>query len=127
MAKVFLVDDHPDVRSVYEELLKMHSHAVESYSSAVDILQRVKSQRPDVLILDQNLPKLSGLQLLEVVRADRGLDSVYVVMYSGSATVKDIALAAGAQQFWVKGSDGIFDRIEHLEVDVSTRLAALKA
>ena len=118
MAKIFLIDDHPDVRNVYEELLQTHSHQVECYSSAIDIFQRILAAVPDVVIIDQNLPRISGIQLLKSIRAEKVLSSVYVVIYSGDDTVQAPAIDAGAQEFWIKGSDDIFERIATLESEV---------
>ena len=119
MAKIFLIDDHPDVRNVYEELLQMHSHQVECYSSAIDIFQRIVETVPDVIIVDQNLPRISGIELLKSIREKKALSSVYVVIYSGDNRVQAQAIDGGAQEFWIKGSDDIFERIALLESEVN--------
>lgn len=121
MANLFLIDDHPDIRQVIEQLLTMYSHSVQCFASANEALAALSQTTPDGLIADHRLPDLTGLELLTRVRANPDHAAIYFVLCSGDDTVKESAMQAGANDFWPKGSDIVFDRIAKLEDVLSQR------
>jgi two-component system nitrate/nitrite response regulator NarL len=120
MAKVLLIDDHADIRQVFAQIMEMNDHDVECISASTEAMRRLHELRPDVVVADQNLPDLSGLELLREIRANHSFAGLYVVLCSGDDSIKDQALEAGAQDFWTKGSDAVFDRIAQLDDAVQT-------
>ncbi len=120
MAKVLLIDDHADIRQVFAQIMKMNDHDVECISASTEAMHRLHELRPDVVVADQNLPELSGLELLKAIRANDTFSSLYVVLCSGDDSIKDQAIEAGAQDFWTKGSDAVFDRIAQLDAAVES-------
>ncbi len=123
MAKVLLVDDHADIRQVFMQIMQMNDHNVECISASTQAMERLLELRPEVLVADQNLPDLSGLELLKMIRANDSLAGLYVVLCSGDDSIRDQALESGAQDFWTKGSDAVFDRIAHLDADIEAQRA----
>ncbi len=115
MASVVLVDDNPDLREVTGHLLNMHGHSVRFVVSAEDAIKELAEQLPDVLISDHRLPGMSGLELLTRVRRDPTCQGVRLILYSADDTKQHDAVAAGADAFWLKGSDKLFDAIAQLE------------
>lgn len=114
MANVFLVDDHPDVREVMGHLLELHGHRVEVITSAEKALERLQTEVPDVVIADNRLPGLSGLDLLKQIRQMDRLKGVCCVLFSADDNMRDPAREAGTM-FWLKGSDTLFDSIAQLD------------
>jgi CheY-like chemotaxis protein len=83
-AKILLVDDESDFRTSLALLLDAYGHEVHAAESAVeawDMLQRVK---PDVLITDLMMPRMSGLDLCRRVRDDPRWEALPVVMLSAA-------------------------------------------
>jgi CheY-like chemotaxis protein len=119
MARIFLVDDHPDVREVMGHLLEMHGHKVEVITSGEAALQRLAGECPDVVIADQRLPGISGVDLLKNIRRDNRLANICCVLFSADDNMRDPALEAGANSFWLKGSDTLFDSIAQLDSLIS--------
>lgn len=115
MATVLLVDDSPDVREVVGELLQLHGHQVQSCMSAEIAWEHLEKHKPDVVIADENLPGISGLQLLRRIRQNPALDSVRVVICSAADSMREQAREAGAIDYWLKGSDELFDAVERLD------------
>jgi CheY-like chemotaxis protein len=78
-----------------------------------------EGQRPDLILLDLNLPKMNGFEILREVREDPTLKQIPVVIFSGSANPNDKAtcLASGAEEFFEKPRDieGFGELIEHLQ------------
>jgi two-component system, NtrC family, sensor kinase len=115
MATILLVDDSPDVREVVEELLQLHGHQVQPCISAEAALEHLATRIPDVVIADENLPGISGLQLLRQIRQNPAWQSVRVVICSAADSMRDQARQAGAIDYWLKGSDELFDAVERLD------------
>jgi len=57
--------------------------------------ERAEEPRPDLLVMDLNLPNLSGREILAAVRADPRLASLPVIVFSGSAWERDFLTATG--------------------------------
>jgi FixJ family two-component response regulator len=93
---VHVVDDDPAVQKAFERLLRSAGHAVAVYPSAVEFERRSSSDLPGCLLLDLRLPKVSGLELLQVL--DRRKSSLGVLLISGygdvPSTVKAMRLGA---------------------------------
>ena len=104
-ALVAIVDDDPSVRRGLQRLIRSAGWKVETFASAQDFLARPLAISPSCLVLDLQLPGLSGLDLQQRM-ADLGLD-IPVVFLTGQgnipASVK--AMKAGAIEFLTKPVD----------------------
>jgi len=122
LGKVLLVDDDPDVRSVFARLLERDGHHVTSAPDGETALAQVAGGTFDVILSDIRLPGLSGVDLLRAVR-ERDLD-VPVVLMTGWPEIDTAAEAVelGALQYLRKPV-----RPEQLRqtVDKAIRLHAL--
>jgi DNA-binding NtrC family response regulator len=104
-ATVCVVDDDVSAREAVERLLQAAGLKVETYASAHEFLARSSSGLPGCLILDVELPGLSGLELQEEL-ARAGVD-VPIVFLTGHGNIPMTvrALKAGAQEFLTKPFD----------------------
>jgi len=98
--EVLLVDDNPADIDLTSEILgksKWHFHvsAVNDGATAISYLHRegrfVKAPKPDLIILDLNLPRKDGRQVLAEVKADAGLARIPVVIFTTSQASSDIS------------------------------------
>ncbi|MBA3686855.1 MAG: response regulator [Planctomycetes bacterium] len=60
---------------------------------------------PMVIVLDANLPAISGVSMLRTIKGDRRWKHIPVVMFSSSALDRDVCLAAGAAAYVIKPPD----------------------
>ena len=99
---VFVVDDDPLVRDSLEDLLNSAGFAVRTFGSATDF---IRSERPDVsacLILDVELPDLSGLDLqTELLKSGIAMPIVFLTGH-GDIPMSVRAMKAGAVEFLTK-------------------------
>jgi FixJ family two-component response regulator len=123
-ALVAIVDDDPSVRRGLQRLIRSAGWKVETFASAQEFLDRPLAISPNCLVLDLQLPGLSGLDLQQRM-ADLGLD-IPVVFLTGQgnipASVK--AMKAGAIEFLTKPVDeqNLLEAIEEaIERDRRTR------
>ncbi|HEX7712137.1 MAG TPA: response regulator [Sphingomonadaceae bacterium] len=126
--EILLVEDNPaDVRLIQEGFreAKVHNlvHAVTTGQDALDFLRRRESHadaaRPDLILLDLNLPGIGGHEVLAEIKQDEALKAIPVVVLTSSESEGDIAraYAAHANCFISKPVDfasliGIVARIE---------------
>lgn len=101
---IMLIEDDPSMKSVLQTLLEIEGFTV---SIAPDqhgleaVLQAIQSTRPEILLLDVHLRGLSGLEVVQRIRADATLAAMRVVMSSGMDVGQE-CLAAGADSFLMK-------------------------
>jgi DNA-binding NarL/FixJ family response regulator len=99
----FIVDDDPGVRSSLARLLKAEDLASRGWADAEGALTALRDSvpAPVAIVLDYRLPEMNGLRLLALLRVDRALSGVPVLIYS--AFDAD-ALRAEAHRLGVVGS-----------------------
>ena len=98
--EILLVEDNPDDVDLTIEAFKesgstSHLHVVEDGVEALAFLRRqgayTSAPRPDLILLDLNLPKKSGHEVLKEVKADPGLRQIPIVVLTTSAADIDVA------------------------------------
>jgi len=96
--RILLVDDEPNVRDVLAEYLRTEGFEVCEAADGLAALERALSDRPDLIILDLNLPKLSGS---EVFRRLRTVDNTPVIMLTARVNELDriVGLELGADDY----------------------------
>lgn len=104
---VLLVDDHTLFRSGIRSLLQRHSDfsVVGEAADGVEGIKRAKQLRPDVVLLDLNMPGMSGLETLQLLLQD--CPDIAVIMLTVSEEAEDLtaALASGARGYLIKNID----------------------
>jgi two-component system, chemotaxis family, response regulator Rcp1 len=97
--EILLVEDNPgDVeltrRALSRAKMRISLHAVEDGEEAMEFLNREgefsEAPRPDLILLDLNLPRMDGREVLEAVKADERLMTIPIVVLTSSAAEADI-------------------------------------
>jgi two-component system, OmpR family, phosphate regulon response regulator PhoB len=103
-ARVLLVDDDPDLRDVVSAMLEAVELVVSTASSAEEALERARSAPYDLVVLDWNLPKMTGIELCQALRSEPGLSELPVLFLTANASSQDMvhAFASGADDYVVK-------------------------
>jgi two-component system response regulator MprA len=85
---VLVVDDDADVREAIADVLRVEGLAVAVARDGREALERLTSteEKPSLILLDLMMPRMSGWQLLEVLRDDRTLASIPVCVVSASGS-----------------------------------------
>lgn len=101
---VLVVEDDWDAREIYGGVLRHAGHAVTCVGTVRDGAEAARARRPDVVVLDCNLPDGSGLSLLSAWKSSPAMASIPVIVvtaYSERDHI-DAATRAGADAFVVK-------------------------
>lgn len=109
--RILVVDDQPEIRELMVSLLTTRGgYEVKTAEDGFDALLQLKAMQPDVIIADLNMPRMSGFELLSVVR--RRFPEIPVVAMSGAYDSGDqVPGGVIADAFYAKGS--------HLEMLIS--------
>lgn len=101
MAKILIVEDNALNIKLFCDLLAAHGHQPEAVTDSRNALDKAKSFEPDLVITDIQLPHVSGLDLIRMIRRDDQLAEVpimAVTAYSAQGD-EDRIRAAGAQAY----------------------------
>src|SRR5579864_3850565 len=100
-AIILVVDDEPQIRRVMRTTLASHGYAIKEAKSGEEALESIRSEKPDLILLDVNMPGMSGV---ETCREIRSSSDVPIIMLTVRNTEKDKvkALDAGADDYVVK-------------------------
>lgn len=105
MAKILVVDDEPAILKFVVKILEARNHQVLSAGDGVAGLELAQSELPDVLVLDINLPRMDGLQVCRILKADPATRHIGVVIITAAYTsVEDASEGedCGADEYVVK-------------------------
>ncbi|NIS82090.1 MAG: response regulator [Anaerolineales bacterium] len=101
MTKVLIIDDDRTMVSLLTTLLEMDGFEVAEVRNWGAILETVRSELPDLVLMDFFLPQIEGLEVITQMRGDPELADIRIIMTSGM-DVSDQCLDAGADTFLLK-------------------------
>jgi two-component system KDP operon response regulator KdpE len=109
---IMIVDDEPQIRRVLRTTITSHDYAVIEAKSGEEALELMRNERPDLILLDVNMPGITGLETCAEIR--RASD-IPIIMLTVRNTERDKvrALDAGADDYVVKpfGAEELMARI----------------
>lgn len=112
--KVLLVDDHPLVLESIRQLLEPHFTIVGAVQDSAEIMSRALEYRPDVILLDASMPRLSGFEATkQLEQALRSIKVIFVTMLTDTISISE-AFRAGASGYVLKQavSDELYAAID---------------
>ncbi len=104
--KILIVDDDQDILNILELLLNLEKYDVRSASTGMRCLEMIKEDKPDLIILDLNLPDLNGQQICRLVRNEHDIP---IIILSARDNVSDkvVCLEYGADDYLTKPFENI--------------------
>jgi len=100
--KILIVDDDPQISMLMTAILKSAGFEICVATSGSEALRKIDSEKPHLVLLDINMPGLSGLETLKIVRKKE--DYTSVVLVSGNSDTEDVikGLDSGADDYICK-------------------------
>jgi DNA-binding response OmpR family regulator len=121
LQKVLIVDDDPDIRSLYRLVLRQEGLEVIEAASGKDALSLVEADIPALVLLDIMMPDMDGYEVCRRLRANPRTVELPVLLFSanGAGNVQDNVKRAGADDFVTKtsGPRAVAARIHALLTD----------
>ena len=100
-ARILVVDDEPQIRRIMRTTLTTAGYEVEEAKTGQEALTKLREYRPDLVLLDINMPGMSGLATCRELRADPNVAIIMLTVLNTEAA-KVEALDAGADDFVIK-------------------------
>jgi DNA-binding response OmpR family regulator len=104
MAKVLIVEDEEMLARTLAEKLRGDGFSVVTAGDGEEGLDKLREDRPDLIVLDIMLPKLDGLSLCRIIRRDTATAHIPIIMLTARGTEVDkiVGLESGADDYVVK-------------------------
>lgn len=114
MHKVLLVEDDLTMLTLLSTLLEIEGFQPVKLDNYSDVIEKVRVEQPDLVLLDVHLKEANGFDVLEGLRQDGELKSIPVIMSSG-ADFSSKCLEKGASDFIMKPymPDELIAKIKH--------------
>ena len=111
---VLVADDHEDTRLLFRTVLEVRGYSVIEAADGEETVRTAESARPDLILMDGSLPRLSGLDATEQIRRSADVGNVPIVFISGHTGPFFLARAreAGCNEYLVKPFN--LDELEHV-------------
>jgi CheY-like chemotaxis protein len=120
MARVLVVDDEPDAVELLQEFLTGKGYEVLTAANGNEALQKLKAERPHLILLDVRMPGMNGLEALRRIREiDREVGVIMVTAVNEEETGRE-ALRLGAFDYIVKPLD-----LAYLERSLWTKIMTM--
>jgi CheY-like chemotaxis protein len=106
---VVVADDDAATRMLLCHVLERESFTVYAVENGKLACAEVRLRRPDVIVLDWEMPVLDGRRAAELLKADADTRSIPIIMLTTHAKIEDrsLLLAAGVQDFLIKPLDAL--------------------
>jgi DNA-binding response OmpR family regulator len=102
MSKILIVEDEPDMILGLKDNFEFEGYEVLTASDGVAGLERARAQKPDLVILDIMLPKLSGLEVCKTLRGEGFEAPIIMLTARGQEIDKVVGLELGADDYVTK-------------------------
>jgi len=87
---IMVVDDNPDIITIVKTILEGKGYTVLSASSGLELLNMLKNQKPDLIILDIMMPEMDGLEVLSRLKAVADTASLPVILLTAKVQYEDV-------------------------------------
>lgn len=111
MSKVMIVEDDDSLREIYSIRLTAEGYAIVSARDGEEALAVAVRERPDLIVSDVMMPKISGFDMLDILRSTPETAGIRVIMMTALSSDEERARgeALGANRYLVKSQVGIED------------------
>lgn len=114
--RVLVIDDYADNLELMKIVLGLEGHIVETAADSASALRKLRESRPDLILMDIQMPGMDGLELTRRIRADPALKTIRIVALTACAMNDDQSRILGT------GCDGYIAK----PVNTRTLAAALQ-
>ena len=124
MAKILLVEDHQEIWDFLSRRLKRRGYEVVVAQDGQEGLDKARSDTPDVLLLDMNLPVMDGWTVAETLKKEDTTKAIPIIALTAHAMSgdRDKAIAAGCDDYHAKPID-FSQLINQIEAALAARSA----
>lgn len=115
--KILLVEDDTSLAAVYRARLELEGFDIKEVHNGEDALSVAVGYRPDLILLDAMMPKISGFDVLDILRTNPGTANIRIIMLTALSQPKDKerAESLGVDDYLVKSQVVIGDVVQRIK------------
>jgi CheY-like chemotaxis protein len=104
VARILIVDDEESIRDLIKEVLSSEGHEFQLAADGAQAFEILRKKPLDLAIVDRNMPGMTGIEVVQLIRQNPKTASMKVLMCTGASVTKEIdeAFAAGADDYVLK-------------------------
>ena len=103
--KIFIFDDNQELLELCTIILEDIGYQIKTSVTSNDIVQQVLEYMPDIILMDNWLPDVSGVDATKELKANEDLQHIPVIYFSANNNVSELAKEAGADDYLSKPFD----------------------
>jgi two-component system, OmpR family, response regulator len=84
MPQVLIAEDNPDIQRIFHKAFQHAGFDVVIAADGIEAIQFMDKTLPDLLVLDINMPRASGIDVLDRLRKQNNLDKIHVIVVTGN-------------------------------------------
>ena len=112
--KILIVDDMEDQRFIARSILKKSNFSCDEASNWKEALDKIRTDKISLVLLDVEMPEINGYELLEIIRREKTPAELPVIMYSSKSMDNDLCLKLGVYSF-VKKEDAAIVLVDNIK------------
>src|SRR5512142_1189056 len=104
MAKILIAEDERDIRDLVSFTLRFAGYEVVAVGNGAEAVEAARQEMPDLILMDVRMPRMTGYEACEKMKADPELEKIPVVFLSAKGQDSEIrtGLDAGAAEYLLK-------------------------
>ena len=116
--KILVADDHEEIRNLMVEAISFLGCEVAQASDGEEALKMIQKDKPDILVLDINMPKIDGFEVLRRIKSRASTKDIYVIVFTVRSRSRDVkkGYELGADVYFEKPRDPIPEVQKALEL-----------
>ena len=123
MAKIMLVEDDKSLQEIYSIRLVAEGYDIARADDGEEALAKAVQEKPDLIIADVMMPKISGFDMLDILRSQPETQNIKVIMMTAlsSDDQRQRGETLGAERYLVKSQVGIEDVVNAIHEELGDR------
>ncbi len=102
---ISIFDDDEDILSICSYFLKSRGWSVNSFPNVDNVIERLESSPPDIVLMDNWIPPVGGIVSTQLIKQSEKFRDLPVIYFSANSDIASLAEQAGADHFIAKPFD----------------------
>lgn len=121
MIDVLVVEDNLDIQELMAEAISFLDCNVDVAANGDEAMKKVLKKKPDIMILDINMPKKNGFEVLRTIKGRKTTQDIYVIVFTVRSRPKDVKMG------YELGADVYYDKPRDVIPEVQKAIEMIKA
>ncbi len=112
--KILIVDDSQDIIDLLDYHLKSQGFLVVTAKDGLEAVQKIKSEKPDLIVLDIMMPKMDGFSVVQEIKKIEGASAIPVIIISIKEQMRELFKMEGVKDYVIKpfSADQLIEKIK---------------